>query len=346
MQNIFIVTFLNFLSRRKYRVGFVIPGRIVPYKRSMASTRLRVYDPILYSYNNSNKYLLEFYNPLWDYDILVFQKIFDEKALEIAKRAKARGTKIILDLNVNFFDEVSQIIGNDQRRQVKDFINFADYVITTSPHLKEKFAAYFPGDKIRIIEENIINYGVRKEIRESDISHTGVNLTYVGYSPKVKDLLLIKKALKKLSKKLPVTIYAFSEKDVDLDFEDPNIKFVCKRYNQFTIFDDLCVGDIYIAPRDLNETYNLGHSFNKIGQPMSIGLPVIASPVPSYQKSPAILLETMGDEWREEILRLMKDREYYKAVSEQGVKFCDENYSSRVIMDKYLELFQKNLTKE
>jgi hypothetical protein len=46
--------------------------------------------------------------------------------------------------------------------------------------------------------------------------------------------------------------------------------------------EQLMQGDIKISPRNLDRIYNMGHSVVKIAYPMSIGLPVVASPVPSY----------------------------------------------------------------
>ncbi|MCX8014729.1 MAG: hypothetical protein N2748_01800 [candidate division WOR-3 bacterium] len=56
-----------------------------------------------------------------------------------------------------------------------------------------------------------------------------------------------------------------------------------------------------MAPREVNDEYNKGHSIFKVGVFMAMGVPVLASPVPSYLR---LLSENKGgaicknlDEW-------------------------------------------------
>ena len=101
-------------------------------------------------------------------------------------------------------------------------------------------------------------------------------------------------------------------------------------------------GDIFLAPRILTDPYNLGHSFTKIGYPMAVGLPVVASPVPSYLKSPAVICDN-DDCWFENIKNLIDDYNLRNHLGNKGISYCKLNFSKKVLMKKYLEIFNKIL---
>ena len=99
-------------------------------------------------------------------------------------------------------------------------------------------------------------------------------------------------------------------------------------------------GDIFIAPRNLNDSYNLGHSFTKIGYPMSVGIPIVASKIPSYEKSPALLCENK-EEWKNRLEELLSNFELRKKIGNLGIEFCKSNYSSKSIKRQYIDFFEE-----
>lgn len=331
---------ISMLTKKKYRVGFILPNKFALYHRAMASTRYRVYDPILQFVKDSD-YLLEIHNSIHTYDILIFQKVFSEKARGLALKAQEKGTRVVLDLNVNYLDRTSTQVDVSQRESVIKFLQIAGAVLTTTKYIADQILEQFPDKKVSIIGESIETYGKRKS--RLRFSEDGViRLCCVSHAHKVKDLLLIKSALHDLADDNKVELLVLTNKDTELDFKHSNISIHFKKYNrvnQKTIYDDLMENDIFISPRDLNETYNLGHSFDRIGRPMSVGIPVIASPIASYEKSPAILINGYGSEWSENILQMLKQEEHYWQVSEKGVAYCEENFSPAVIMKQYRDFF-------
>jgi glycosyltransferase involved in cell wall biosynthesis len=70
---------------------------------------------------------------------------------------------------------------------------------------------------------------------------------------------------------------------------------------------------------------------------MSIGLPVVASPVPSYQSSPAILCKN-ENEWEVALGKLIDHVEERRMYKEKGLRFIEENLSMEVIGNKYMEI--------
>jgi glycosyltransferase involved in cell wall biosynthesis len=337
--NFYLINFLNYLKSKKYRVGFVINGFFAPYHKVMASTRIRVYDVIKMFFGDKN-FLVELYNPLRTYDIVIFQKKFDEAALSLARKLKTRGTKIALDINVNYYDSGSQFITKEQNKDIIIFTKFVDRAITPTVFLQETIKKLFPEKPVEVIEESIDKIYFKK--KKISFNSSPVNLIWSGYAAKASELRLIEKVLKELYKKWQFNLILICEKNPHLTIGEIPVYF--EKYNHYCIPDQLLKGDIFIAPRDLNDSYNLGHSFTKIGVAMAVGLPVIASPVPSYRNSPAILCENK-EEWKENLEKMLNDISFLRCLSNEGRRFVKEIYSVQVIKSKYTKMFKELVKK-
>jgi glycosyltransferase involved in cell wall biosynthesis len=277
------------------------------------------------------------YSPHKKYDIVIFQKAFAPQYFDLAQRLKAYGTKIVLDLNVNYLDTKSNIIKPGQPEQAKKFIQLTDYVLTTTEFIAQQIKKEFPEKPVVTIPENIETFGKQKQSL-SFAKDQIIRLVHVGHAVKLGDLQLIADPLKELADQYPIEILILSDHKTSVKFEHSQIFVKVKlfdRFNQKAIFDDLMWGDIFIAPRDLSETYNLGHSFDKIGRPMAVGVPVIASPVPSYKGSPAILLDSFGSEWSEQIRAVLTDEKKYWSLSQEGISYYQEHFIPAVVMKQY-----------
>lgn len=131
------------------------------------------------------------------------------------------------------------------------------------------------------------------------------------------------------------------ERDPKIKLQNIPTEFIY--YNQKTIAYDALKGDLFLAPRDLHDAYNLGHSFTKIGIPMALGIPVVASPIPSYEGSPAILLNSNDACWYDTIEELLLDPKRCTQLSLEGRNYCKKHFSSEVIVLMYKELFGRIL---
>lgn len=309
------------------RIGWVAP-RVLPYSMVMASTRLRTYDVIRYLRKNNVKAGL--YNPFSRYDIVVFQKAFSKKFLSLAKKLKDKHIKIVFDINVNYIDSDDLFVTEEQRKDVREMLQIADVVITPSSYLRDLYVKYT--DNVYLIEEIIEErfFEAKKEHSDKD----EVSLLFCGYAVKSKELYLIKNALKYLYDKHKIKLILICEKDPNLGI----VPHKFYKYNYKLLPELLLRGDMKISPRDLSRKYNLGHAFTRIGYPMAVGLPVVASPVPSYQGSPAILCNG-PKEWRDNLENLIKSCKLRRELAELGREFVWENFSADKIIEKYKNLF-------
>lgn len=328
----------SFIFSKKIRIGFVLcvfPSSY--YGRIMASTRLRVYD-VINSFSDDKKYFLELYKPWKKYDIVIFQKKFDEQAIKLAAKLKQKKIKIVLDINVNYYDPSA--LGKMylyMYNQAIDFAKIADGIITSTEYIRYFLKKIFPEKNIICIPENITdNFFLLNKVAKEN--NNDLKLMYVGYAIKAKEVLIIKDVLQKLRENYNFSLIFICEKNPKISINGIKIKFI--KYKQKEIHRQMLEGDIFIAPRDLSYSYNLGHSFTKIGYPMSVGIPVVASNIPSYEKSPALLCKN-GKEWQNNLKKLLNSFESREKLGKLGIEFCKNNYSTDLIKNRYINFFKE-----
>ena len=334
--------FKYFFKREGIKIGFcseisntsfLNPFRYA-YNELDASTRFRVND-VIYQSLYSNELNIRFYNPFRKLDILVFQKNFSEKAYKIACSTKLRKKiKIVLDLNVNYFDKKTGYITQEQREDVIRFTKITDKIITTTQYLKDYLINNDLFTDIEVIPEMIPDRFFT--IKKKHTNKKKINLLYVGYTIKARELELIKDALEQLNKKYNLNLITICERPPKLNIK---IKKQFIKYHPFTVHNTMLKGDIFITSRDMNWSYNLGHSFLKIGHPLAIGIPVVASPIPSYLKSPAIICNDKAS-WFNNIKELIEDSDLRSSLGRDSIKYCKANFSSNIIMKKYRRFFK------
>ncbi len=330
--------FKAFCFPRRPRIGFVTSELQLPYNKIMASTRLRVYD-VINMFRGSKDYFLELYKPFKSYDVVIFQKYFNQKAYSLAKKLKENNgnkVKVVLDINVNYYDKSWQKAQGDFDNVIK-FTEIADVVVVTADYLRDFIKNMFPNKEVVTIFESIPDVILREEKEKGNAQNNDMTFVYNGYAEKAKEILVVRPQLESLALKYKISYLFICEKSPDIKIN--NVECVFLKHNQSALGDQLRLGDVFLSPRDLKNSYNLGHSFTKIGTPMAAGLPVIASPVPSYVGSPAILIDDFSDNWSREIEKLILDAKYYKAKSAAGVEYCKNYFSTKIIAGHYKKLF-------
>lgn len=233
--------FFHSLDDQKIKVGFAIEGLPKPYGSAMASTRLRAYDIIEYL-NQTTKFSVELYKNWKEdkYDVVVFQKYFSHKAYTLANHLRRKGIKIILDINVNYYERSSMVfVHENQKKDIFSFTELADGVIASTEYLEHIIAKHFSTKSVVTIHENIseIFFEKKKTHRKKDV----ITLLYVGYSAKSGEILLIKDVLEELGKKYRLQLLFICDKDPKIKFENIPSRFV--KYEQNRIQLQLMEGE-------------------------------------------------------------------------------------------------------
>lgn len=315
-------------GRRK--IGFVVDNPL-PYNEAMASTRLRCYD-IIKQLKRGSLFKASLFDEHRDYDLVVFQKCFGPEHLELAGKLKKKGVRLVLDINVNYLDveEGVSFVNEEHRANLFKMLEISDAVLTASPWLEQRYKKAH--DNVFCIEEAVTEEFFRVNKRHREESE--IKIVYCGYSAKATEVFLIKDVLLELKEKYNISMLYISEKDPAIDV----LPYEFVPYNHKLLPELLTKGDMKIAPRDLSKSYNLGHTMTKISYPMATGLPVVASPVPSYINRGAVICESEA-EWKSELGRLISSAEMRNLAGQKGRETVKGMLSSQIIGNQYEALF-------
>ncbi|MFH0976546.1 MAG: hypothetical protein V1874_12260 [Spirochaetota bacterium] len=317
----------------KKRIGFVIENQL-PYYEATASTRLRCYDII--KFLNKHGYLAEIYTSSLKYDIVIFQKCFRKNHIDLAASLKESGVIVILDININIieldgtvgiFNEIQEADRINQNDDIKKMIRIVDHILVSSPSLLNIYSKYHKS--VFCIEENVTDDFFK--FNKKHIADKHINILYQGYSIKAVEVLLIKEVLLELRNEYDIQLLFIT--DLDPKIEIIPYKFI--KYNQKILPQLLLNADIKIAPRKLDNSYNLGHSFNKVAYPMSVGIPAVASPVPSYLNREVIICYN-NEDWYKTLKSLIFDSKLRSYIGMISRNFVKTNFSSKKIGMEYI----------
>lgn len=312
--------------RKKHEVAFIVDG-ISTYNTALASIRMRCYDMITFFENNGIK--AELYKKSKHYDIVIFTKASSDKSLAYAEKLHKEHIPIIYDAYCDYFDDKTR---QHDIHNIVAIVSLASAVITCSEKQKEHFENFH--SKVYSISEGIAID--RMKHKKQHGNKNKVVLVYCGYADKAKDTLYIKNIIKELQEKTKCKLLYICQRNPQIK----EFKYQYIKYSQRKISWQLCKGDIMIAPRDMAITKNYEHSFTKIGLPMAVGLPVVASPVPAYYNSPAILCET-EKEWKTELVKLIENLQYRETKANEGITYVKENYDINIIGSKYIQIIRE-----
>lgn len=314
----------------KCEIAFCIDD-IQPYNKALASCRMRCYD--LITYFEKHGFNAELYKPFKKYKVAFFMKTRSDKCVARAEKLKEQGTYLIMDPYCEFIDDES-LTDSWERNNVLKLTALMDVVNPCGQVQYDKFLKYHKN--MNIIGDNVndVFFDTQKKHEKKD----KVTLIYCGYGKKCRDTLIIAGVIKQLQEKYGCRMLFLTNEKPDItEFTNEYLK-----YDQRFITELFCEGDIMIAPRSMDGIEQLSHSNTKIAYPMSLGLPVVASPVPSYLDSPAVICGT-PEEWYRALEKLITDENYRSELGVEGRRFMWGNYSMNHIGQIYEDMIQDRL---
>jgi hypothetical protein len=314
------------------RIGFVVSNPYASYETCQASTRIRVYDVITWfeGYTNVRS---EIYVKYRKYDIVVFQKCFGDEYVNLARILKKRGCSIVFDINVNYVElrgKATSYVKAEQTKNVLRMLDVSDVVLVSGARLNEIYREYH--NNVITIEEGIDNMFFRYNKEHEDKSV--VNLLYCGYAIKADQILLIKNVLDALRPRFRMVYVCDKDPGITL------YPYVFYSYDYWNLPKLLKIGDIKIAPRDMSDSYNEGHAFTKVGYPMAVGIPAVASSVPSYCNRGVMICDS-ENEWYNVLFGLIVSFKERSIKGASGKVIAWNNFSMGVIGNKYLKVFRE-----
>jgi hypothetical protein len=245
------------------------------------------------------------------FDVLLFQKVRDEKAQQFARAASGRGIRTVF-IQCDCIDT--------------QMVSAVDQVVVTSQNLCDYYRSHYG------IEATVIQDAV-----EVDTSHgkqhrvkSPLTLIWVGYSDNWESVGMVRDVLDSMNDNDFVlkTISNHPEADVPWDLA--------------TVSDEILQADIGVIPAHL-EAWGLGKSNNRLTMFMALGMPVVASPVPSYldiiRQGRNGFLARSQEEWTEALLAL-KSVETRSAVGKQARLDSFGSFGLNTIGPQWLNLLR------
>lgn len=331
LPNIYTRSICNIFRRTPLRVGIVLSGALLPYSRATAVARLRVYD-VIEMFAADSDVAVELCLPGRRYDLVIFEKTFTPQALELARKQKHQDIKVLLDVNVDYFSKSTPRVTDSMYKMAQEFAKVADGIIAPSERLVEELQQRQVHPWITYVPEPIPDRYFEQE--KKDFAAVP-RLIWCGYHGKASELMVIADAIQAVQERYSATLTIISDRDPQLEF----VKYVFIPYRERTVAKELAKADVFIAPRRFDQPYKFHHTFTKIGLPMAVGLPVIASPMPSYKAAPAIFCST-DKEWQVALEHLYKGQLDLQGLSVRGREYCQQEFSWDRVRQYYIDLFR------
>lgn len=306
----------------------------------------------------------ELYRPWRKYQVVVFLKSMDLEAIALQATLKEKGVKTIFDANVDYFTPASGTFfydgmapSQDQQMNAVHMARECDAVIGDSQYITEK------AGKLNTCVASITDNVLDRLISDGSDWRPGAGkvfqLIWCGQAVKLFELLAIKEVLLELKNKIFLKIITNSLGSLHKwyppykdEFHDL-LKQVPHEIIPFQSIDSLMfaydTGGVFIAPRFLDNSYNLGHTEWKITLPMARGRVVLCSPQSSYNDVSRYSAE-MGirvchdsDGWRAAFAEILDSSFNWQKEQEAACMVVRDYYATSIVADRHLHFIQKVL---
>jgi glycosyltransferase involved in cell wall biosynthesis len=367
------------LSNRRFRIGFVVDGRfpslsgVVNQECGLLSLfhgcssdspiGFMRFGWIANEVNRLNYDLhYELFRPFHRYDAVIFLKSMGKACFALARHLKSKGVKIIFDANVDYLSPAQGTFYYEgmapteaQQRDMLDMLNIADVVIGDSEYLASQCKAVHT--RVCWIPDNV-NMDMVPYHQQRN-AHSKRTLLWSGISFKIFELLLIAPILKAYTKYFHLVIVVDDWATIDRCYEPyrshlrdllSEMDYEIIRFKSIEqLFSIYSEGDVFISPRFLDNTYNLGHTEWKITLAMACEKFVLASPQPSYlkvyERSDGKGLRICWDmnDWSREIEAALQNHIDLEKEGKWGRRIVEAHYSTRVIAQQHATLMKQML---
>ncbi len=308
-----------------------------------------------------------------DADVVVFHRPEAEYQLEMAKKLKEAGKKIVFDNDDTYKDhngfkfndlmtEEKMKVGLDTLNQnIEEFIKIADLVTCTSEALKKEYAEinpnvvvlpncvdpfYYPEPKRN--ETDIVRIGITGSVGiTSDIEVLKPIIEKYQHDPRVRLVLLSlpPEGDNAIYKKLYVDEYAFWNK-VNIEWHS----FVSSDI-YYEYLNDLKL-DMVIIPR-ADSYFNRCKSNLKFLECSMLEVPVIGQSFPTkdspYEVDPQdaehLLLATDTESWVAQIEKLIADKDLRIEQGKKAHEYVENKYSIEANAHKWKDAYSKLINK-
>jgi hypothetical protein len=296
------------------------------------------------------------YKNLDTYKIVVFQKLYDDENIQLARVLKSRGVKTVFDLCDNHFyyelDNPSALAQRTDRLQ--KMLDCVDVISVSTPELKKIVSS--KTDKEPLVIDDAINIPqidllgssylkLKKTLRK--ISSNSLNLVWYGNAGTENppcgmiDLSTILPILEKLHRETPIKLTVISNSEAIFNKYLATASFPIK-YHKWKLFSFPYIfgdNDICLLPVNLNP-FTQGKTNNRLILSLLLDVAVIADKLPSYEEFGDFVLFS---DWEKSLRQYASNPMLREKNIQQGKQYIMHKYDRKEIIAQWSSLFAKLL---
>lgn len=349
------------MAARTLQVGFVIDGLLPRWPRvwqwlrgcpSSSSVGEMRYGWIAreISHDPQRRSHYTLYRPGWRYDAVIFLKSMSTECQQLARKLREAGTRVLFDVNVDYFTPASGTFyyqgmapTEQQTSNARRMADVCDALIADSSHLAKVCAQHHR--EVRWIPDDV-DFRFVPEYRPWKPG-AKLDLLWSGESVKLFELLKIEPVLRRLAPHLRLVLMTNSLSSLDRWFEPWKSRFeallkdiehvVIPFTNIPALLEVYAQGGVFISPRFLDNSYNLGHTEWKIALPMACGRVALGTPQQSYRDvaersgGQGLRLCETDDEWLGAFDEILSGRFDFHAEEAAAREVIEKHYSTPIV---------------
>jgi hypothetical protein len=325
------------------------------YDANVASARLRAFLPCRYL--KEAGWRCEIFDPknLDAYELVIFQKAYDEESLALAQSLRARGVKTVFDLCDNHFYNPAHVAPLRERAErAGRMISAVDAITVSTPEL----AKLIEGGAVVI--DDAIELPPTNPVRAA-VSHLRAHLTaisrprrlrlvwYGGYGSEhppsgLIDLPRVFPNLESVNAQIPLELTVLSNSEEMFRRYVGKVSFPVT-YHEWrldTFAEIFRQQDVCIIPLALNP-FTACKTNNRLVLSLLLGVPVVADPIPSYEEFRDFVLFS---DWTNSLRTYATNRELRRRHVRAGQRYIQSTYNRNRVISQWSGLFEQVLGPE
>jgi hypothetical protein len=320
---------------------------------AVASTRLRCALPCRYLRESGwDVEILDSREP-YRYDLVVFQKMYDEEAIELACSLGGRGVRTAFDLCDNHFynpDDLPVLAARAER--LRRMLDAVDAVSVSTESLRDLVRDHFPAvihdalDEFHAAETENVLARLRARLRASKsirlvwYGNAGLDSPSFGL-PHIRTIL---PALEDLHRRVPLALTVISNSHKKYHEVLGEARFPARyiewKYETFAArFRDQ---DVCVIPIEQNP-FTICKTSNRVALSLSLGVPVIADRIPSFEEFSDFIL--LG-EWPESLERYATDSTLREHHASGGRRYVKATYTKERVVSQWSSFLERVLSSD
>jgi glycosyltransferase involved in cell wall biosynthesis len=281
-------------------------------------------------------------------------------SIRLAEELKETGTAVIFDLNVDYLTPASGKFyyngmqpSEIQRSQAMQMATLSDAVIADSSYLASRAGPF--NRRVRWISDNV-KLDLLPRWKQSNVDRK-LTLFWSGEAVKLFELLRIADVLVEFRERIRLVIITNSLRAMGRWDEGQSgllaglLSRVEHEIVSFRSIKQLLEvyrrGGIFISPRFLDNSYNMGHTEWKIALAMACGRVAVCSPVPSYidvrerANGVGIRICRDDDDWRSALDEVLSGSLDLREEEPAARSVIEKFYSTPVVASEHWEFVNK-----